>query len=149
MARSRTRYWAKAQVNLQAPVVYKKKRRKKKKKKRYSRGLKDLQRAENQFTKSANRLTKAARTVTGDPLTRTALEFTSGYRKRRRKSARKRRDGALKDIVVNVFDSSASAVGVVVPFVSGAVDAISATEFREELVRQTRAVTRWVIRPFR
>lgn len=146
---AKPRYWVKSQDNPRAPVVYKRKRKKKKKKKRYSRGLKDFQRSENEFSKTANRLTKAARTVTGDPLTSAAREFTQGYRRRRRKSARKRRDGALQDIVVNVFDSTASATGLVVPFVSGAVDWISATEFREELVRQTRAATRSVIRPFR
>lgn len=149
MARSRTRYRAEARASSSAaPLVYKK-RKKKKKRKRYSRGLRDIQRAENQFTKSANRLTRATRRLSGDPLTRAAREWTTTYRRRRKKSARKRRDGALTDIVNNVFDSSADALGLVVPFVSGAVSVITRTRFRAELVRQVRATTRRLVRPFR
>jgi hypothetical protein len=64
-------------------------RKKKRNRKKYSRGLKTIQRTEDGLTLAGRRL--------GD-----ALEsgFKS-YRKRRNKSARRRKDGPLRDIVRN------------------------------------------------
>ena len=70
-------------------VVYDYTKKKKKNRKKYSRGLKTIQRTEDGLTLAGRRL--------GD-----AIEsgFKS-YRKRRNKSARRRRDGPLRDIVRN------------------------------------------------
>ncbi|MEW6736395.1 MAG: hypothetical protein AB1489_34200 [Acidobacteriota bacterium] len=62
---------------------------KKAKKKRYSKGLKDLQKFEDGLSKSARRISRAL-----------ASGLTT-YRKRRNKSASKRRDGAIRDGLVN------------------------------------------------
>lgn len=148
MARSRIRYRVKAQpYSWGAPVVYK--RKKKKKRNRYSRGLKDLQRAGNEYMKSANRLTRQAQRISADPFTVSAHVFTSGYRRRRRKTARKRRDGALVDLINNTVDSSADALGVFVPPINVVTTALGPTRFRRELMRQARTAMRLVIFPFR
>ena len=70
-------------------VVYDYTKKKKKNRKKYSKGLKTIQRTEDGLTLAGRRL--------GD-----ALEsgFRS-YRKRRNKSARRRKDGPLRDIVRN------------------------------------------------
>jgi hypothetical protein len=67
-------------------VNYKKGKRKKR---RYSSGLKEVQKAELGFVKAAQRLSRA-----GERGLRT-------YRKRRDKSARKRKDGAIRDALEN------------------------------------------------
>ena len=77
------------QYYLTEPLVVYDYRKKKKKGKKYSKGLKTIQRTEDGLTLAGRRL--------GD-----ALEsgFKS-YRKRRNKSARRRKDGPLRDIVRN------------------------------------------------
>ena len=78
------------QYYLTAPlVVYDYRKKKKKNRKKYSKGLKTIQRTEDGLTLAGRRF--------GD-----ALEsgFRS-YRKRRNKSARRRKDGPVRDIVRN------------------------------------------------
>lgn len=67
-------------------------------KKRYSRGWKDPQILERDVSRSAERLAKAA----SDGFRR--------YRRRRDKSARKKKDGAIKDFVRNVGQGSERAL---------------------------------------
>ena len=77
------------QYYLTAPLVVYDYRKKKKNRKKYSKGLKTIQRTEDGLTLAGRRF--------GD-----ALEsgFRS-YRKRRNKSARRRKDGPIRDIVRN------------------------------------------------
>jgi hypothetical protein len=58
-------------------------------KRKYSRGLKESERQEVSATRAANRLADAA------------ADGLSKYRKRRDRSADKKRDGAIKDVVRN------------------------------------------------
>jgi hypothetical protein len=79
------------QYYLTAPLVvydYTKKKKKRNRKK-YSRGLKTIQRAEDGLTLAGRRFGDAVESG-----------FRS-YRKRRNKSARRRRDGSIRDIVRN------------------------------------------------
>lgn len=69
------------------PIVLK---LKKKKKRKYSRGLADLQRAGRGFTKISMRMS------------RSAFKGMDEFRKASDKSARKKRDGALRDLGVNM-----------------------------------------------
>ncbi|HTQ79823.1 MAG TPA: hypothetical protein VMM92_07490, partial [Thermoanaerobaculia bacterium] len=75
------------QVVVLKPVVYE--RTETKRKKKYSRGLKDAQRFEVDASRAAERLAQAV------------ADGLSEYRSNRDKSARKKRDGAVKDVVRN------------------------------------------------
>lgn len=76
----------------QVPVMSSMVMVRKKKKRKYSRGLKNVQTMERGLSKASYRV---ARAVTSG---------LSTYRKRRDKSARKRRDGAILDFVPNVAE---------------------------------------------
>jgi len=69
------------------PVVFK---TKKKKKYKYSRGLKDLQRSSRGVAKVSSRLA------------RSVVKGMDAYRKASDKSARKKRDGAIRDFPLNI-----------------------------------------------
>lgn len=73
-----------------AAVIEDKKKKKKKKKPRYARGTKDVQTANRGLMKASARLARAV-----------AVGMTS-YFDRSEKSARKRRDGANRDLAKNV-----------------------------------------------
>ena len=70
-------------------IIYADLSKKNKKKKRYSRELKSLQQIERGFGKSSHRLSRAV------------ARGLSVYRKRRDKSARKKKDGAIIDGALN------------------------------------------------
>jgi hypothetical protein len=72
---------------LQAPIVYERKRSKGKRK--YSRNVKDPQKLEVDASRAAHRLARAV------------ADGFSEYRSERNKSARRKRDGAIKDAVRN------------------------------------------------
>ena len=74
-----------APVGIGRPIVVKSK----KKKYRYSRGLKDLQRTGRSMTKVSSRLSRAV------------SKGVDTYRKSADKSARKKRDGAIRDFGLN------------------------------------------------
>jgi hypothetical protein len=74
----------------QQPIVYERKKKKGKRKKKYSRGLKEPQRLEKGVSRAAERIAQAV------------VDGLSEYRDRRGKSARKKRDGAIRDSVRNV-----------------------------------------------
>jgi hypothetical protein len=78
-----------AQVFLTTPLVYDL-RTKKRKKKKYSRGLKDAQRLEDGLSQASQRLGRSVE------------RGLRTYRKRRNKSARRRKDGAIRDGLENV-----------------------------------------------
>src|SRR6185503_12250938 len=61
----------------------------KKKKRKYTRGTKDIQRLERGVTKASRRLSRAV-----------ASGFAT-YEKKRNKSSRKKRDGAIRDAIEN------------------------------------------------
>lgn len=115
------------------PRVYKKK---KKKKKKTSRGLRDVQRAERRLSKSTDRVAKAVR------------KGTRTYRKRRNKSARKRRDGALTDMVINVAEGTSDALASASPILVDITKAFNTKRMRREVRRQVRAASRLVRVPF-
>ena len=117
-----------------AAIVYKKK--KKKKRKKYSRGLRDIQRAERRVSKAADRLTRAAR------------KGTRTYRKRRNKSARKRRDGAVTDVFINLSEGAADAFASGAPVITDLTRAVQPRRLRREARRQFRAFARLVSFPF-
>ena len=116
-----------------AAIVYKKK---KKKRKKYSRGLRDIQRAERRVSKAADRLTRAAR------------KGTRTYRKRRNKSARKRRDGAVTDVFINLSEGAADAFASGAPVITDLTRAVQPRRLRRAARQQFRAFARLVSFPF-
>jgi len=78
------------QYVLTTPIVYDFRRRDGKGKKKYSRGLKDIQRLEDGLSQAARRLGRATERGLGT------------YRRRRNKSARRKKDGAIRDGLENV-----------------------------------------------
>jgi hypothetical protein len=85
-------------------VVLLKFKRKKGRKKKYTRGLKDIQRVAHGITDSSETLSRA--------LTRGVVR----YRKVQNKSARRKRDGGIKDF----FDNWSKATGTSIRIASGA-----------------------------
>ncbi len=77
-------------VVIERPIVYEKTRNKKRGKRKYSKNLKDPQKLEVDATRSANRVARAV------------ADGISEYRGERNKSARRKRDGAIKDVVRNI-----------------------------------------------
>jgi len=77
-------------VVIERPIVYERKRGGKGRKRRYSKGLKDPQKCEVDATRALNRVADAV------------ADGVSEYRSERNKSARRKRDGAIKDAVRNL-----------------------------------------------
>lgn len=76
-------------VLIERPVIYERKRSKGRKKKKYTRGSKDVQYLEEDASRAVNRLANSVADGIGK------------YRERRDNSARKKKDGALKDALRN------------------------------------------------
>ena len=113
----------------EAPIVVE--RKKKKKKKKYSKGLKEAQRMERRAADAAERLARAV----ADGLT--------VYRKERDKSARKKKDGALVDLIPNAAEGMGEAMRVASKAPVDLAKAVNTKRVR----RQMRAVAR-MMRPF-
>ena len=102
------------------PVVYERK----KKKKKYSRGLREPQKAEQRISRAAERLAEAV------------ADGLSEYRDRSSSSARKKRDGAIRDAVRNVGRGLSKAIET---------SAKAPTDLTRKI--STRRLTRLVIPP--
>jgi hypothetical protein len=100
-------------------------------KKRRTRGLRTMQTAEN-------RLTKASRTLAD------ALEKGFKiYRDERKKSAQKRRDGAMVDFVDNFAAGVEETQRVAAPASNDVITAFSTKRTRKQLRRAARAISRF------
>lgn len=94
---------------------------------RRSRGLRTIQRAEN-------RLTRAART-----LAEALEEGLSTYRRKRRKSAERRKDGALLNLVDNFAKGFADAQETAAPASREIITACATKRMKKRLRRTARA----------
>jgi hypothetical protein len=99
-----------------------------KRKKRYSKGTKDLQRLEGGVSKATWRIAHAV------------TEGVESYRKRSKKAARKRRDGALRDFVPNVARAVGDAGGELAKAPADFIRQVPT----KLIWRQTRAIVRVV-----
>jgi hypothetical protein len=113
---------------LTAPIVVEIDR--KRRKKRYSRGLRDIQTTSRGLTRTSRRLVQAV----DEGMTR--------YLKESNRSARKRRDGALRDFSLNVAD----AIGAGLREASGAPSDLARTfntrGWRKSMRRSLKATAR-------
>ena len=109
------------------PVVLK---TKKKKKYKYSRGLKDLQRSGRKMTKVSSRLVRAMSKGVG------------AYRKASDKSARKKRDGAMRDFGLNVAKGMSKSLRESSRTPYDIAQALNGRSSRKLIRRQVRATAR-------
>jgi hypothetical protein len=84
--------------NAGQPIVLEYKSKKKKKKKRYSKGLGDFQRVEGRLSRVNRRIAKAV------------AEGASTYEKERKRSARKKKDGAIRDFAPNLGEAMSASL---------------------------------------
>jgi hypothetical protein len=111
------------------PIVLRLKKEKKSKR-RYSRGLKEIQLMERHLTRSSYRMARAAE------------EGISYYRKLNRKSARKKRDGAIRDFVPNTGLAMSRAMREASPIAYDIARAINTKQNRRRLRGQLRSLSR-------
>ena len=115
------------------PIVLKLKKKDKKKnksKKRYSKGLRELQDAERNFTQISHRSVRSVE------------KGLSTYRKQSKQSAKDKKDGALRDIIPNsgLAMSRAMSEASAIPF--EVAQAVDTKQNRKRLKRQFRSLSR-------
>jgi len=103
---------------------------KQKKKRKYSRGLRDLQKSGRAMSKASSRVSRAV------------AKGIDAYRKASDKSARKRRDGALRDVGVNVAKGLSRTLRGVSRTPVSLAKALNQRGVRRGVRRQTRALAR-------
>lgn len=103
---------------------------KKKKKKKYSRGLEDLQRTGRGLTRVSSRIA------------RSVFKGMQTFRKASDKSAGKKRDGALRDLVLNMGKASSKSLRVVSGVPRDLTKALNRRGSRKVLRRQLRVMSR-------
>jgi hypothetical protein len=103
---------------------------KKKKKKKYSRGLEDLQRTGRGLTRVSSRIA------------RSVFKGMKAFRKASDKSAGKKRDGALRDLVLNMGKASSKSLRVVSGVPRDLTKALNRRGGRRVMRRQLRVMSR-------
>jgi len=105
-----------------------------KKKRKYSRGLKDLQQLQRTVSRTSTRVARAV------------AKGMATYRKRSNKSARKKRDGALRDFGVNFAAGLSKTMQILSAVPSDLAAGLNTKRTRKRLRRQLRATSR-LMRP--
>jgi len=105
-------------------------KKKKKSKRRYSKGLKEIQRMERHLTRSTHRMARATE------------KGISYYRKLNIKSARKKRDGVIRDFVPNSGLAMSRSMREASPIPFDIARAMNTKQNRKRLKRQLRSVSR-------
>ena len=105
-------------------------KKKKRKKRRYSKGLEEIQRMEPHLTRSTHRMAKAVE------------KGISSYRKQNIKSARKKKDGAIKDLFPNSAKAMSQAFKEVTPVPYDIARVMNTKPSRRRLKRQLRTLSR-------
>lgn len=99
---------------------------KKKKQKRYSRGLADVQRVEGRVSRISKRVAEAL------------AKGTSTYEKERKKSARKKKDGSIRDFVPNLGEAVSASLREVSSVPADLAAAVNTKSSRRLLRNQIR-----------
>jgi len=105
-------------------------KKKKKSKRRYSKGLAEMQRMERHLTRSTHRMARATE------------KGISSYRKLNLKSARKKRDGVIRDFVPNTGLAISRAMREASPIPYDVARAMNTKQNRRRLRRQLRSLSR-------
>lgn len=112
------------------PIVLELKKKKKKNKKRYTKGLEEVQRMEGHLTRSAQRMARA-----------TEKGITS-YRKLSIKSAKKKKDGAIRDFIPNSGIAMSHSLREASQLPYDIAQAMDTPQNRKRLKRQLRGISR-------
>lgn len=107
-------------------------KKKKRPRKRYSKGLEEIQRMERHLTRASYRAARATE------------KGISYYRKLNLKSARKKRDGVLRDFVPNTGLAMSRAMREASPIPFDIARAMNTKQNRKRLRRQLRSLSRTV-----
>ena len=108
--------------------------RARKKKPKYSKGLKEVQQLGRKMNKASARVTRAV------------AKGMATYRKRSEKSALKKRDGALRDLGVNLAAAMGKTMRVLSDVPADLAKAMNGPRARKRVKRQLRATSR-ILRP--
>jgi len=111
-------------------VLTLKKKKSKKKRRRYSRGFAEAQRIERHLTRSTHRMARSVE------------QGISTYRKRTSRSARNKRDGAIRDFIPNSGLAMSRAMKEVSPIPYDLARAMNTPDTRRFLRNQLRSVSR-------
>ncbi len=111
-------------------VLTLKKKKSKKKKRRYSRGFEETQRMERHLTRSTHRMARAVE------------EGISTYRKRSSRSARSKKDGAIRDFIPNSGLAMSRAMKEASPIPYDLARAMNTRDQQKRLRRQLRSFSR-------
>lgn len=103
---------------------------KKKSKRRYSKGLGEFQEMERHLTRSTHRMARA---------TEKGIRY---YRKRSRESARKKRDGVIRDFIPNSGLAMSHVMREASPIPFDLARAMNTKQNRKRLKRQLRSMSR-------
>jgi hypothetical protein len=107
-------------------------KQKKKRKRRYSRGLEEIQQMEPHLTRSTHRMSKAIE------------KGIATYRKRRKVSARKMKDGAIINFIPDSAWAMSRALEEASPIPYDIARAMTTKRSRKRIRRQVRMVSRTV-----
>lgn len=105
-------------------------KKKKKARRRYSKGLEEIQRMERHLTRSTHRMARATE------------KGISYYQKLNRRSARKKRDGVIRDFVPNSGLAMSRAMREASPIPYDIARAMNTKQNRRRLRRQLRSLSR-------
>ncbi len=108
----------------------------KRKKRKYSKGLKEVQQFGRSMSKASTRVARAL------------AKGMATYRKRSDKSASKKRDGALRDLSVNLAEGLGKSMRILSGVPSDLAKAMNGPRARKRVRRQLRATSR-LLRPLR
>jgi DNA topoisomerase VI subunit B len=104
-------------------------RSKKKKKRRYSKGLEDVQEVEAGLSRAVRKATRAI------------AEGTDTYDKARRKSARQKKDGAIRDFIPNLGEALSESLREASDIPADLADTLNTKSNRRRLRRRIRDVS--------
>jgi predicted nucleic acid-binding Zn-ribbon protein len=102
---------------------------KKKKKRRYSKGLEDVQEVEAGLSRAIRKATSAI------------AEGTATYDKARRKSARQKKDGAIRDFIPNMGEALSESLREASDIPADVADTLNTKSNRRRLRRRIRDVS--------
>lgn len=111
------------------PLVLEYKAKKKKKRRRYSAGLEDMQEVEAGVSRT---IRQAARAV---------AKGTDRYDKARRRSARKKRDGAIRDFIPNMGEALSESLREASDIPAEVADTLNTKSTRRRVRRRIRDVS--------
>lgn len=117
------------QSNIKAPIVLDFKK-KKNRKRRYSKELEEIQQVERQFARSTHRIARASE------------KGIASYRKLSTKSAKKKKDGAIKDFIPNSGVAMSRALREASSLPKDFAQMANTKQNRKRLKRQLRALSR-------